>query len=143
MNQLLNGGAGDEGSEVLLISKWQLLDGAPGCLIDILKKLASEVENAEPDTLMYRVHLQSTAPLEKDSLPKLPPPRPLSNESQKEVIFLEVYRDADAFSRHVLGDVFQHFLQEVRQYFKEDPDNAGQPLMQTEYLTLESGFARF
>ena len=128
--------------KVLLISKWQLRDGITEELIEILHSLAGEVEVAEKGTLMYRIHLQSRAALDTYDEAIEPPPSPIPNAQQHEVIFIEVYESAEAFSAHVKGKVFNQFKDRVLKFFQPDPLRENWPLTKTEFLTLQSGFIR-
>ena len=86
---------------IMLISKWKLRDGITPELIDVLQSLASKVECAEEGTLMYRIHLQSRAPLDTYNDPIEPQPASIPDSLQQEVVFIEVYENAEAFSVHV------------------------------------------
>ncbi len=127
---------------ITLISCWELLDGCPTQLKDELNSLAGKVMAAEPDTLMYLVHLQAPGPLDASNDPIEPPPAPIPLADQKEVIFLEIYKDEVAFSRHVNGPVFQAFLSEYSKYFKQNPEKPGWPITKNAPLSRVSGFIR-
>ena len=127
---------------IYLISRWELLDGCPTNLKCELDCLGDKVRQVEPDTLMYLVHLQAPGPLDPYNNPLEPPPSPIPVAEQKEVIFLEIYKDEVAFSRHVNGPVFQAFLKEYGKYFKPDPDRTGWPITKNDVMTRISGFIR-
>ncbi|MCM8535778.1 MAG: antibiotic biosynthesis monooxygenase [Lentisphaeraceae bacterium] len=119
---------------VSLISKWQLKDGCPKDLQKLLIDIAPKVKDSEDGTLMYSVHLTAKEPSDSASSCDL--------EKQTEVTFFEIYKDAEAFTLHVNGPVFTTFRKESLQYFKEDPNNKGWPITQTEFLNIESQFIR-
>lgn len=131
-----------ESDKVILISRWQLRDAATAELQDTLRKLAQKVENAEEGTLVYRVHFQSRAPLDSYGKPIEPKPEPIPLELQSYVTFWEVYRDAEAFSQHVTGKVFNEFRQQTLKFFKLDPLKDGWPVTETTFFELQSGFTR-
>lgn len=130
----------EHSEEVSLISRWKLKAGLDQKLLVVLRALAGRVEANEPDTLMYRVHLPVNYPLGDDGQPAQVPPIPLSE--QKEVVFVEVYRNAAAFATHTQGDVFKQFLSSTIDYFEPDPDRPGWPLTDTVFMSLMSGFER-
>ena len=130
-----------QNKEISLISKWQLRDGCPPELFHELNNLADTVK-AEPGTLMYLVNLQSAAPLGKNNQPIKPQPAELPLAKQTEVVFIERYKDSQAFSDHVNGKIFNDFKNRILQYFKVDPNNNTWPLTQTEFLTPRSGFIK-
>lgn len=127
---------------ITLISRWELLDGCPTQLKHELDSLADKVRAVEPDTLMYLVHLRAPGPLDSSNNPVEPPPPPIPLAGQNEVIFLEIYKDEVAFSRHVNGPVFQAFLKGYSKYFKQDPERPGWPVTQNTVLSRVSGFIR-
>ena len=129
-----------QNSEISLISKWQLLDGCPKVLKEQLDGLAAKV-NAEAGTLMYLVNVQQSAPLNHEDKPKTDIASiPLA--LQTEVVFIEIYKNAEAFSRHVTGKVFTEFRHSTLQYFKPDPNRDDWPLTRTEFLSRCSGFIK-
>lgn len=127
---------------ITLVSKWKLKNGAPQQLIENLKAVADKVKQSEPDTLMYLVNLPAPPPLGNNNQPQCPPPASIPPEQQKEVVFMEIYRDAEAFSRHINGPVFTAFRKANIQYFQESPANPGWPVTDTEFLARESAFIR-
>ena len=94
-----------------------------------MNALARDVEGNEPDTLAYLIH---TPYHEDPPLQSLPPSDPTWVE------FVEVYRDASAFERHVKGAVFTGFLQKHRDLFV--PAN-GSPYTTVLFMSLQAGFA--
>lgn len=127
---------------ITLISKWKLKNGVPPDILANLTAVASKVEQSEPGTLMYLVNLPALSPLDKNRQPQCPPPKPIPPAEQKEVVFMEIYRDAQAFSDHVNGPVFTAFRKANIQYFQEDPNSPGWPLTDTDFLGRESAFIR-
>lgn len=127
---------------ITLISRWELLDGCPARLKEELDGLADKVRAAEPDTLMYLVHLPAPGPLDAQNNPIEPPPPPIPLAEQNEVIFVEIYKNEVAFSRHVKGSTFQAFLKGYSQYFKQDPKRPGWPITKNVALERVSGFIR-
>lgn len=98
-----------------------------------------QVKQAEPGTLMYLIHLQAPEVLDAENNPIEPPPPPIPLEKQKEVIFLEIYEDEVAFSRHVNGNVFQSFLKEYVKYFKPNTKRTGWPITNNEMFDRLAG----
>jgi hypothetical protein len=127
---------------ISLISRWKLKNGCPAELLHALKRVAAEVKASEPDTLLYSVHLTAQSPLNASRQPIEPPVAPVALEEQAEVVFFEVYRDADAFARHVNGEVFTRFREDNIRYFYEDSANPGWPNTVTEFLDRKSAFFR-
>ena len=97
--------------------------------------------NAEPDTLMYSVHLPDKSPLNKNNQSLQTPPQ-VNPSDAIEVVFFEIYKNADAFSKHVNGKAFTQFRTDNLHFFDEDPDSPGWPLTITEFLARESAFIR-
>ncbi len=126
---------------ISLISKWPLKDGCPDELKYQLEHLAEKVK-AEEGTLMYIVNLQARAPLDSYEKALKPQPEPIPHEQQVEVVFLEVYRNAQAFSDHVRGEVFNAFRIKTLKYFQPDPMSEGWPITKTEFLTRQSDFIK-
>ncbi|HEX5726781.1 MAG TPA: antibiotic biosynthesis monooxygenase family protein [Longimicrobiaceae bacterium] len=127
---------------VTLISRWKLRDGCPPELADTLRQLAAVVQAQEPGTLAYVVHLGAPDPLAADGAPRQPPAPPYAPAQQTEVVFVEMYRDAEAFSAHLAGDAFKGFVSRNLQHFYEDPETPGRPNAVTVFLERESAFIR-
>lgn len=127
---------------ISLTSQWELLDGCPPELKCELDGLAEKVKQAEPDTWMYLVHLQAPDSLDANGNPIEPPPLPIPLSKQTLVTFVEIYADAQAFSRHIKGEVFLSFLKDFGKYFKPDPNNPGWPITHNGSYTRVSGFIR-
>jgi uncharacterized protein len=117
-------------SPVSLTSTWFIRPGCEEAVDAALQQLAVDVEQHEPDTLTYLVHL----PYQSDSrLQSLPPADPLS------VLFFETYRNADAFFKHVNGPVFTGFVQQYGHLFVS---SNGKPFTFVDYLETRAGFMR-
>ena len=127
---------------ITLISRWKLRNGCSPELALALTRLASAVEASEPQTLAYSAHLAARAPLAGDQVPLDPSPEPIALADQVEVVFFEVYADAQAFSDHVRGPAFQAFLDAHRDDFYSDPDNPQMPHATTTFYERESAFFR-
>jgi quinol monooxygenase YgiN len=127
---------------ITLISKWKLRNGMPPELAEALRDVATIVQAQEPGTLVYSVHLSAASPLCADRNPLHPPPTGVPPELQTEVIFFEVYADADAFAAHVNGPIFTSFRTANIQYFYEDPANPGWPNTDTPFLERLAAFFR-
>ncbi len=125
---------------ISLISRWPLADGCPADLVDALKALADDVRDHEPDTLLYTVHVHAPDPLDSARRPIHPPPSPIPASNQTEVVFFEVYRDADAFARHVNGPIFTRFRIDYLHCFIEDRSHPGWPETHTPFLERLAGF---
>ena len=127
---------------ISLVSTWPLKDGCPPELQLILQTLAPMVEENEPGTLMYLVNLEAASPLNAETKPIVPPPPPIPLKDQKAVIFLEMYENAEAFSAHVLGTVFQTFLEDTKDFFVPNAAMTSSTRKNTPILARQSGFVR-
>ena len=127
---------------ISLVSTWPLKDGCPPELQSLLQGLAPQVEENEPGTLMYLVNLEAASPLNSETKPITPPPPPIPLNEQKAVIFIEMYKDAESFSEHVLGKVFQTFLNDTKGYFIPDAAMTSSTRKNTPILARQSGFVR-
>lgn len=125
-----------------LVSTWKLADGCPQELKEALDALVSEVKRQEPGTLMYTVSLRTSSP------PIGPPPDYQVFHSHSfqdlpdkptEIVFFEMYRDAEAFSEHLKGPAL-FFIAKYREYFQTPYQ--GQVRPETMYLDLNGGFIR-
>jgi predicted enzyme related to lactoylglutathione lyase/quinol monooxygenase YgiN len=95
-----------------------------------LQQLAAQVQEGEPDTLIYLVH----TPFPNDSrLQSLPPADPAS------VLFFEVYRDVPAFLRHLNGPIFTTFVSKHGDLFVAAN---GKPFVFVSFLARQAGFIR-
>lgn len=115
---------------VSLHATWYIL---PGCELDAeqaLKKLAFDVQEQEPDTLMYVIHTALPAAVPVHSLPPSNPHL---------VVFFETYRNADAFQRHLTGPVFTRFVTDHQHQFLAAN---GHPFNLVSFLETRAGFIR-
>ncbi|WP_016956063.1 putative quinol monooxygenase [Catenovulum agarivorans] len=127
---------------IALISRWKLKNGCTDELVQALKELTIQVEQKEPETLSYNVHITAKPPLDSDNQPLNPPAKNIPNQLQTEVIFYERYANAAAFSAHVTGEIFNEFRQKYIHHFYQSPDKAGWPQTDNTYLELEADFTR-
>jgi hypothetical protein len=126
---------------IALLSRWKLKDGCPPQFAAALDALTAAVRTQEQGTLMYSVHVPAPHP------PIGPPPEyPVCTDADlaqpippKDLIFFEVYRDADAYSEHLRGAV-NDFIRNNRDYF-ETPWQ-GHPRPETTYLDPRLLFVR-
>lgn len=126
---------------IALFSRWKLKDGCPPELAAALEELAARVKRGEPGTLLYSVSLPAPHP------PIGPPPDYAvsydpglpTNGHGNELVFFEVYRDAEAFSEHLRGP-FSEFLDGNRDHFVTPW--LGHPRPETTYLDPHSIFVR-
>ncbi len=113
-----------------LTSTWFIRPGCESEVDETLPKLVAEVEETEPDTLVYMAH----RPLPNSPrLQSLPPADPNT------VVFFEVYRDVEAFQRHLEGAAFNGFVARHGAAFVAAN---GKPLTFVEFLHLQQGFIR-
>jgi quinol monooxygenase YgiN len=126
---------------IALFSRWKLKDGCPPGLTKAVEDLTASVQSSEPGTLLYSVNLPAPHP------PIGPPPDytvsydpdPGQTSSRNELVFFEIYRDAEAFSEHLRG-TFRDFLNQHRDFFTTPWQ--GHPRPETTYLDPSSMFVR-
>jgi len=126
---------------IALFSRWKLKDGCPPELMSALERLTSAVRDREPGTLLYSVHHPAPSP------PIGPPPdyrvsddpEVVGSPDRNELVFFEVYRDAEAFSEHLRGAV-RDFMRDHRHYFLTPWQ--GHPRPDVVYLDPQSLFVR-
>lgn len=126
---------------ISLISRWKLRDGCTPELLDGIRKAVADVERCETGTLMYSVHLPALNPLAATGRSGTTPP-PIPPGNQPEVVFFEIYKDADAFAAHLGGAAFQNFVHRYLHCFYIDPTNPKMPLADTSYLDRQAAFIR-
>ncbi|WP_437321786.1 putative quinol monooxygenase [Sorangium sp. So ce385] len=102
---------------IALVAHWKLRDGCPDELDRALKGLCKEVEQNEPGTLLFSVGTPGAwppigPPPDYEVVDLAPQPR-LANE----LVFIEVYADAEAFAAHLRGS-FRVFLDRHRHRFE-------------------------
>lgn len=114
-----------------LIGKWSILPGNIKKATIALKKLAEDVKNTEKDILLYMVFVPNFG---EKSLPTPP---------VGEVVFFEIYKDKDAFEKHLQGDNFTNFVKQYGSLFLSDFSMTDpQIFMTTETLTQIGGFSK-
>jgi len=113
---------------ITLIGKWTMLPGKEDQAIPLLQALASQVQDTEPGTLVYKVF---TPDFSSKSLP---------TPADGEVIFLEVYEDEAAYDKHIAGDAFQNFVKNHSDLFLVD--FTGKLYFTLEMLQEQAGFIR-
>ncbi len=118
-----------------LIARWTIKKDCNAKAVAALKKLAKAVE-METGTLMYLVHtpdfIQFTdkSGNEHESLP---------TPSTQEVVFVEQYKNKQAFLDHINSAAFQSFLKEHGDLFVA---SNGRPFVEIEFLAQQAGFVR-
>lgn len=112
-----------------LTSQWFIRPGQEADAFAALERLALDVHEHEPDTLVYLVH----SPSVNSTLQSLPPPDPSS------VLFFEIYRSVSAFHAHVDGPIFTRFLEQHGALFVAAN---GKPFVFVEFLARRAGFIR-
>ena len=126
---------------IALFSRWKLKNGYPEELAAEVEALSAAVREGEPGALIFSVSVPATHP------PIGPPPdyavcddpslaRPAA---AVELLFFEVYRDAEAFSRHLRGAA-REFLERNAHFF--DTPWQGHPRPEVTYLDPQSVFVR-
>ncbi len=125
---------------IALMSRWKLKNGCPTELADAVRELAAAVREKEPGTLVYSVNLPGTHP------PIGPPPdyAPVEGIESRpgdptDLVFLEFYRDARAFSEHLRGPVVE-FMKNYRHFFATPWQ--GHPRPEVTYLDPQALFVR-
>lgn len=93
-----------------------------------LRELVATVHGNEPGTLAYLVHQGAAG--------SLPP------TAAEQIVFLEVYRDEEAFKAHLHGKPFQQFLEDHQALFVMNYDPACGPFMEVKTLGRIAGFVR-
>lgn len=113
-----------------LTGKWNILPGNEKKAYAALKKLAKDVQENEPGTLLYMVHIPN---FKEKSLPAAP---------AGEVVFFEIYKDKAACTAHITGPIFTNFMKKYNNLFLTDFSATPQVFMTAEILTQLGGFAR-
>lgn len=120
-----------------LIARWPLKNGLPDELAETLTHLADSYRS-EPGTLWYSVNLPASVPLDSDRQPLQPAPSAIPSADQNEIVFFEIYRDAEALSAHIHGPVFTEFRKANLHHFVEREDNPGWVDSQVTFLDPQS-----
>jgi uncharacterized protein len=119
-----------DGTTVSLTSRWFIRPGREAEVLGAVRDLAARVQAGEPGTLLYLAH----TPWAGADLQSLPPSPP------QLLLFVEMYRDRQAFLDHVNGAIFVEFLRRYGECFI--PDAQGRPYTTVEFLQREAGFVR-
>ncbi|MEE4174118.1 MAG: antibiotic biosynthesis monooxygenase family protein [Xanthomonadales bacterium] len=93
-----------------------------------LQELVDTVHGNEPGTLGYLVHQGAAG--------SLPP------TAAEQIVFLEIYRDEDAFQAHLHGKPFKQFLKDHEALFVMNFDPSCGPFMEVKTLERVAGFLR-
>jgi quinol monooxygenase YgiN len=118
------------------IARWTIKRGCEAAARAALRRLAKQVQNEEPDTLLYLVHVPD---MKEQSLPT---PSPL------EVVFFEGYTNKAAFLAHLNGPVFKRFVAKNLKLFLstavagQDGKMVKSPFVLVENLQRLGGFVR-
>lgn len=120
----------DDGGAVSLTSRWFIRPGREAQVLAAVRDLAAQVQATEPGTLMYLAH----TPWAGADLQSLPPSAP------QLLLFVEMYRDRQAFLDHVTGATFTAFVGRYGECFV--PDAQGRPYTTVEFLQRATGFVR-
>jgi len=123
----------DPSLPISLVSRWTIRAGCEAAARRALAAVAKAVLENEAGTLIYTVHL----PARRLDPRRVSVPVPCAEE----VLFFEVYRDAQAFEAHVNGAIFQSFLKESGALFVA-AGGASAPFIQVEFLDRVAGFVR-
>lgn len=121
---------------VSLIARWYVREGQQAAAVAAVRALAEEVRAAEPDTLMYLVHVPDMAES------SLPPP------TDTEVFFVEAYASMDAFYAHLNGPAFTNFVKRYGRLFQYATGTTAEgaaasiPFVQNQWLDRQAGFVR-
>jgi quinol monooxygenase YgiN len=126
---------------IALFSRWKLKSGFPPELAAEVAALTAAVREREPGAVVYSVNVPAPNP------PIGPPPdysvyddaSLLKPVPASELIFFEVYRDAEAFSRHLRGEAGE-FLKRNAHFF--DTPWQGHPRPDVTYLDPQSLLVR-
>jgi len=110
-----------------LIATWTIFPGHEPDAFVGLKKLAISVQQNEPDTLTYLIHIPDVT---QNSQPASHP---------LEVIFFEIYKDEAAFVAHTKGPSFTNFLNDYGKFFEQSQYG---PFTSVLFLEHRVGFIR-
>ena len=122
---------------ILIVANWHLLKPLDADTTEILKNYVADVKAAEPDTLIYRLHIGNT---QLNSLPVV---------SDTVITFIEMYKDMSAFMQHLApGSPFVNMVQNYGDKLFYIPnsflgDGAQQnPLNTAQFFDRVAGFIR-
>jgi quinol monooxygenase YgiN len=119
-----------------LVARWTINPGCETGARAALEQLASQVRDQEPDTLLYLVFVPE---MKEQSLPTASP---------LEVVFVEEYRNKQAFLAHLDGPVFKQFVAKHLKLFLSttvtghDGKLVENPFVLVENLQRVAGFVR-
>jgi quinol monooxygenase YgiN len=111
-----------------LTGKWFINPEKVEEAIAALKKLALDVQNQEPGTLLYQIFIPNMG---ESSLPPA---------VSTEVTFIEIYTNIQAFDDHINGEIFKCFVAVKGDLFVKDFN--GNIYMTGEKLSTVGGFIR-
>ena len=109
------------------IATWYLKPECQSEGITALRRLAKDVEENEPDTWGYLVHSGGA-----DSSPP---------NSDGTIVFVEIYKNKEAFLHHVKGPVFSKFMTDHGNLFQAGP-GGDSPFVQVQNVDRIQGFLR-
>lgn len=125
---------------VALISRWKLKNGYPPALAERVAALVTAVRRDEPGTLVFAASLPAPPP------PIGPPPDYAVHHElasapapATHLVFLEVYRDEEAFGAHLRGP-FLAFMDEELDHFEAPWQGRARP--EVTYLDARAVLAR-
>lgn len=122
---------------VSLYSTWWIKPGQEEELVPALRTLASDILEHEQGTLMYLVHYPrydfpgiSDCGIPIASEPKVRPGT---------VVFIEKYKDWEAFKMHLCGPIFTKFTEKYKSKFVLSEE--GFPFTQVVFMKEVAGFS--
>lgn len=118
-------------ASVSLTSRWFIRAGCEVEVASAVTQLAGRVQAEEPDTLIYLAHMPCGDTVDLQSLPPSEPGL---------LLFFEMYRNPQAFVRHVHGPIFRQFVQQHGSLFVRT--DRGGPYTTVEFLSRHAGFIR-
>jgi len=123
---------------VSLYSTWWVKPGKEKAVKIALKKLVKQIKKNEKGTLMYLVHFP------KYDFPKVKKGKqPIVSEPMVRpgtIIFMEKYKNWNAFKKHLYGKYFTSFVIKNSNLFVQDENQ--KPFVEVVFLDEEVGFVR-
>ena len=118
------------------IAHWYVQKNKRSEALAALSALADRVQRSEPDTWAYIIHTGAD-----QSLP------PVGDD---EIIFIEIYKDIQAFLGHIHGAAYVDFIKDHGNLFVQVPPSPispkskppGQPFFLAEHVERHAGFIR-
>ena len=129
-------------TQIALFSRWKLKNGFPPELAASVEQLPAAVRAQEPKTLVFSVHVPAADPPPIGPSPEYEVRRDLFEPSESvptELVFFEVYKDAEAFRDHLRGP-FQSWLTDNRDFLQMQWTGRARP--ETTYLDPSSIWVR-